>query len=106
MKYDAIVIGAGHNGLVCAAYLGRAGLKVLVLEARESIGGMAELALTVGRFSPVVARELALKRHGLRLVQPDVRTFAPQLDGGAVTLWGDVARTAQRAGRQPARRQA
>ena len=96
MTYDAIVIGGGHNGLTCAAYLTRAGLSVLVVEARETVGGMADLALTVGRLSPVVARELGLKRHGLRLVQPEVRTFAPQPDdGGAVTLWTDVARTAR-----------
>jgi phytoene dehydrogenase-like protein len=96
VRYDAIVVGGGHNGLTCAAYLGRAGLSVLVLEARDTLGGMAHLALTVGRLSPVVARELGLKRHGLRLVQPDVRTFAPQPDDrGALTLWGDVARTAR-----------
>ena len=93
MKYDAIVAGGGHNGLTCAAYLGRAGLRVLVLEARERVGGMAELASTVGRLSPVVARELGLRRHGLRLVQPDARLFAPQPDGWAITLWGDLART-------------
>lgn len=93
MKYDSIVVGGGHNGLVCAAYLGRAGLRVLVLEARERVGGMAELALTVGRLSPVVARELGLRGHGLRLVQPDVRLFAPQPDGRAITLWGDLPRT-------------
>lgn len=93
MTYDAIVIGGGHNGLVCAAYLGRAGLHVLVLEARESIGGMAEMAGTVGRLSPAVARELGLRRHGLRLVQSDARTFAPQSDGRGLTLWGDVAAT-------------
>jgi phytoene dehydrogenase-like protein len=93
VKYDAIVVGGGHNGLTCAAYLGRAGLRVLVLEARERVGGMAELASTVGRLSPVVARELGLRRHGLRLVQPDVRLFAPQPDGRAITLWGDLPST-------------
>ena len=56
--YDAIVVGAGVNGLTCAAYLARGGMSVLVLEARDTIGGMAELANTVGRLSPVVAREL------------------------------------------------
>ncbi len=95
MKYDAIVVGGGHNGLVCAAYLGRAGMRVLVLEGRESIGGMTELALTVGRLSSTVARELGLRRLGLRLVQPEARVFAPQLDGRALTLWGDVAQTAR-----------
>jgi phytoene dehydrogenase-like protein len=55
---------------------------------------MATLALTVGRLSSTVARELGLRRHGLRLIQPDVRVFAPQPDGGALTLWGDASRTA------------
>ena len=93
MKYHAIVVGGGHNGLTCAAYLGRAGLRVLVLEARDRVGGMTQLASTVGRLSPVVARELGLRSHGLRLVQPDVRVFAPQPDGRAVTLWGDLPST-------------
>jgi phytoene dehydrogenase-like protein len=106
VNHDAIVIGGGHNGLVCAAYLARAGMRVLVLEARESVGGMSStralapgvrapaLAHTVGRLSPVVARELGLRAHGLMLVQPDVRLFAPQLDGRGLTLWGDARRSA------------
>ena len=103
--FDAIVVGAGHNGLTAAAYLARGGLRVLVLEARDRVGGatvteelapgvrVPSLAHTVGRLRPAVARELALTRHGLSLVAPEVRVFAPQADGRAVTLWTDLART-------------
>jgi len=104
--YDAIVIGGGHNGLVTAAYLGRAGLRTLVLERRDAVGGAAAttelapgarvptLAHTVGRLRPSVVRELGLKRHGLSLLGPAVRAFAPGLDGRSVVLWSDVERTA------------
>jgi len=106
-QYDAIVIGGGHNGLVTAAYLGKAGLRTVVLERRDTLGGAAAtselapgvrvptLAHTVGRLRPSVARDLDLKRHGLSLVGPDVRAFAPGLDGTSVVLWGDAARTAE-----------
>ncbi len=105
--YDAIVVGAGHNGLTTAAYLARAGLRTLVLERRDHVGGTVEtielapgvrapgFAQTVGRLRPSVARDLDLRAHGLSLVAPEVRAFAPQPDGRAVTLWGDVARTAE-----------
>jgi phytoene dehydrogenase-like protein len=104
--YDAIVIGGGHNGLVAAAYLGRAGLRTVVVERRAVVGGAAAtselapgarvptLAHTVGRLRPSVVRDLDLKRHGLSLVGPDVRVFAPGPEGDAIVLWGDVARTA------------
>src|SRR3954452_4670751 len=106
-SYDAIVVGGGHNGLVTAAYLGKAGLRTVVLERRNSLGGGATtselapgvrvptLAHTVGRLRPSVVRELDLRRHGLSLVGPDVRAFAPGLDGDAIVLWSDAARTAQ-----------
>ena len=106
-SFDAIVVGAGHNGLTAAAYLGRAGLRVLVLEARDRVGGAAvteelapgvqvpALAHTVGRLRPSVARELDLTGHGLALVAPEVRVFAPQPDGGAVTLWADLGRSVE-----------
>ncbi|HUQ78728.1 MAG TPA: NAD(P)/FAD-dependent oxidoreductase [Patescibacteria group bacterium] len=105
-RYDAIVVGGGHNGLVTAAYLARAGKRTLVLERREHVGGAAEtgdlggvrvprLADTVGRIRPTVVKDLGLRAHGLRLVAPGIRVFAPQPDGRAVSLWADDARTAE-----------
>src|SRR6476646_7373397 len=105
--YDAVVIGGGHNGLVAATYLGKAGLRTVVLERRETLGGatittelapgirVPTLAHTVGRLRPSVVRDLDLKRHGLSLVGPEVRAFAPGLDGDASARWSDVARTAE-----------
>jgi phytoene dehydrogenase-like protein len=104
--YDAVLVGGGHNALVTAGYLAKAGRRVLVLEKRPRLGGAAEtselggarvprLAHTVGRLRPSVVRDLDLRSHGLRLVAPDVRVFAPQPDGRAVTLWSDQARTVE-----------
>lgn len=104
--YDAIVVGAGHNGLTAGAYMARGGLRVLVLEARDRVGGAAvteelggvrvpALAHTVGRLRPSVVRDLDLVAHGLALVSPEVRVFAPQPDGRAVTLWADLGRSVE-----------
>ena len=105
-RWDAIVVGGGHNALVTAAYLGRAGLRTLVLERRDRVGGAAEtselapharvptVAHTVGRLRASVVRDLDLRSHGLSLVAPRVRVFAPQPDGRAVTLWADNDLTA------------
>ena len=105
-RYDAVVIGAGHNGLVTAAYLAKAGRRVLILERRDVVGGiLAEsepapgfkvpaLVHTVGRLRASVIRDLGLTGFGLELIRPDVRVFAPQPDGDSVTLWGDPSRTA------------
>ena len=105
--YDAIVIGAGHNGLVTAAYLGRAGLKVLVLERREVIGGAAvteqvfpgfkfdTAAHRIGGLHPAVVRDLDLKRHGLEVVQADPTVFAPAPDGRHLLLWREPKRTVE-----------
>ncbi len=104
--WDAVVLGGGHNALVTAAYLAKAGRRTLVLEARDRVGGAAEtadlggvrvprLADTVGRLRPSIVKDLDLRSHGLRLVSPDVRVFAPQPDGRAVTLWTDQARTVE-----------
>ena len=104
-SWDAVVIGGGHNALVAAAYLARGGLRTLVLERRERLGGAADtselgpgirvptLAHTVGRLRPSIQRDLGLGKHGLSLIAPEVRVFAPRADGGAVTLWSDVAAT-------------
>jgi phytoene dehydrogenase-like protein len=106
-SWDAVVIGGGHNGLVTAAYLAKGGLRTLVLERRDRVGGAADtselapgvrvptLAHTVGRLRPSVHRDLDLKRHGLSLMAPDVRAFAPATDGSAVVLWDDAAKTAE-----------
>jgi phytoene dehydrogenase-like protein len=103
--YDAIVVGGGHNGLVAAAYLAKAGLHTILLEKRSTLGGTVEtrtledgsrapgLFATVGRIRPAVVRELGLASRGLALVAPEVRAFAPGADGRAVTLWASNERT-------------
>jgi len=90
--YDVIIAGGGHNGLACAAYLARAGRKVLVLERRERVGGaaMSEEVFPGFRFSvfsyvvsllrPEIIRELELARHGLQIL-PLESTLTPLLDG-------------------------
>ncbi len=105
--HDAIVIGGGHNGLVTAAYLAKAGRRVIVLERREKVGGILDtveiapgvrapgVAHAVGRLRRSVIEDLGLVRHGLVLIQPRVRVFAPQPDGPALTLWADPSRTAE-----------
>jgi phytoene dehydrogenase-like protein len=103
--WDAIVVGGGHNGLVCAAYLARGGLRTLLLERRAEVGGAAATAAlapgvrvprfahTVGRIAPSVVRDLDLTRHGLRLVQPAARVTSIRPDGPPITFWSDGART-------------
>ncbi len=104
-KYDAILIGAGHNGLVTAALLARAGLSVLVLEQRKSLGGAAATeeifagfrvntgADDAGLLHPEVLRHLDLERQGLQFVESPVLAFAPQPDGPPLTLWRDPAKS-------------
>jgi phytoene dehydrogenase-like protein len=108
--WDAIVVGGGHNGLVCGAYLARAGLRTLILERRHTVGGaiatskiatgarVPTYAHTVGRLRGSIARELGLVGEGLRLVQPAARVTSLRTDGPPITLWGDPARTAAELG--------
>src|SRR5882724_2730749 len=91
--YDVVIIGAGHNGLTCAAYLGMAGLKVKVLERRPVVGGAAVTeefhpgfrnsvaAYTVSLLNPKVIADLRLFDHGLRIVERRAQNFLPTPDG-------------------------
>jgi phytoene dehydrogenase-like protein len=96
VRYDAIVAGGGHNGLVCAAVLARAGRKVVVVERRERTGGILDGGVsTVGRLRPALVAELDLERHGLDLIRPPVRMLALRDDGPPLAFFADPARTAE-----------
>lgn len=105
-RYDAIIIGAGHNGLVAAGYLARAGRKVLVLERRACIGGAAvseeifpgfqvsSVADGCGYLAPEVQRDLKLDAH-VETIPSDVVAFCPQPDGSQLTIHRDTRRTVE-----------
>ena len=90
MTPDAIVIGAGANGLVAAHILARAGRRVLVLEQRQEIDG----ALDAGWVPPEVVSDLGLDRHGLRVVRPDPWISVALPGGGRLELSQDAGRSA------------
>jgi phytoene dehydrogenase-like protein len=101
-KFDAIIIGGGHNGLVCAAYLARAGKKVCVLERRHVLGGCAtteELwpgykvstaAYVISLFLPQIIRDLKLKEYGLTILPRNPSSFTPLPDGRSLLLGPDA----------------
>ena len=105
MAYDVTIIGAGHNGLVAACYLAKSGLKTLVLEAREVVGGGAvteeihpgfrcsTLDHAAGPVSSQVVADLNLARHGLEMITPEARVLALAPDGRSLCIYNDVGRT-------------
>jgi phytoene dehydrogenase-like protein len=105
--WDAVIIGAGHNGLVTAAYLARAGMKVLVLERRQILGGacateeifpgykVSTAAYLCSLMQERIIRELDLPRYGYRVYAKDPAFFTPFPDGRHLTMWQDRARTCE-----------
>jgi phytoene dehydrogenase-like protein len=114
MRYDAVVVGAGHNGLVCACYLAKAGLKVKVLERRGVVGGAAVTeefhpgfrnsvaAYTVSLLQAKVIRDLRLAEHGLRIVERPLSNFLP-LDSDFLKVGGGLEATQREFARFSAR---
>src|ERR1043165_8836307 len=103
--YDAVIIGAGHNGLVAAAYLARAGFLVLVLERSDVIGGtctteevwpgyrISSAAYLCSLLHPRIIEDLELGKHGFHAYKRETSGFAPFPDGSTLTIYPDAART-------------
>src|SRR5215468_11710847 len=95
---DIVIIGGGHNGLVTAFYLARAGFKPLVLERRNQVGGAAiteefhpgfrtsVLAHSAGPLRPEVVRDMGLDRHGLKIITPEIAVTTLSPDGRALVV--------------------
>jgi phytoene dehydrogenase-like protein len=107
MKRDIIIIGGGHNGLVTAFYLAKAGFRPLVLERRLQVGGSAitdefhpgfrcsTLAHTAGPIRPDIVRDMQLEKHGLKFITPETCVTALTPDGRALSLYQDEKKSAQ-----------
>src|SRR3954454_16982620 len=112
MADDVIVIGSGHNGLVAAAYLAKAGLRVQVLEANDWMGGCTSSTYDLipetpeHRINPcaqdfcllrasTIVEDLGLGRHGYREVEVDPAYIAPLPDGSSLAFWRDMRRTVE-----------
>jgi phytoene dehydrogenase-like protein len=106
-RRDIVILGGGHNGLVTAFYLAKAGFKPLVVERRAQVGGAAitdefhpgfrcsTLAHTAGPIRPDIVRDLQLEKHGLRLITPETCVTALSPDGRALSLYQDESKSAQ-----------
>jgi beta-carotene ketolase (CrtO type) len=110
LPFDSIIIGGGHNGLACAAYLGRAGQRVAVIEAREILGGfttsehpfsnhpdvtvpMASMDLATANLPPSIIDGLNMRAHGLQLIDVDPFYSYVAADGTSLVFWRDIERT-------------
>jgi len=108
---DVVIVGGGHNGLVTAFYLAKAGFKPLVLERRSQTGGAAitdeihpgfrcpTLSHSAGPLRPDVVSDMQLEKHGLKLISPEVAVTTLAPDGRALTLYKDTGRAAQEIGK-------
>src|SRR5258708_8441320 len=104
-RYDALIVGGGHNGLVCASYLAAGGLRVCVVERRSVVGGAAvteefhpgfrnsTASYTVSLLHPKVIRELRLAEHRLRIVERPFSNFLPLFGGGFIKGGGGLEAT-------------
>src|SRR5688572_3937719 len=109
--HDVLIIGGGHNGLVAAFYLARAGLKTLVLERRPEVGGAAitnefhpgfrisTLAHFSGPLRAEIARDMQLEKHGVKTIRPEAQVCAFTPDGRALVLFQDIAKSAAEIGK-------
>ena len=103
--YDAVIVGGGHNGLVCAFYLAKAGLKVKVLEKRNIVGGAAvteefhpgfrnsTASYTVSLLNPDVIKDMQLKENGLKIVKRPISNFLPIDDKDYIKVGGSLEDT-------------